>query len=154
MGPLAHARRLEAVERLIADARRKGARLLAGGERLPGSGWFHAPTVLSDVPVAADAMNEEPFGPVALLSPFEDLDAVLAESNRLPFGLAAFAFSRSAARLNRLSDGLEAGMVGLNSFMISVPETPFCGVKDSGHGAENGIEGLDACLVTKVVSQT
>lgn len=153
MGPLAHERRREAVAALVEDAQRQGAQLLAGGRRLPGPGWFYAPTVLGKVPSSAAIMNEEPFGPVALLQPFDDLGRVLAEANRLPYGLAAFGFSRSADRLRQIADGLEAGMVGLNSFAISLPETPFGGVKDSGHGAENGIEGLQACLVTKVISQ-
>ena len=154
MGPLAHARRVQAIANLVDDTISAGARLLTGGQRIGGPGNFYQPTVLADVPLAARAMNEEPFGPVALIRPFSDMDEALHEANRLPFGLAAFAFTDSARRLTRLSDMLQAGMVALNSFTLSIPDTPFLGVKDSGHGAENGIEGLEACLVTKLVSQT
>jgi len=142
------------VASLVDDAIGAGARLVAGGRRIEGSGFFWEPTVLADVPLDARAMNEEPFGPIALIRPFEDADEAIAEANRLPLGLAAFGFSESARRLSWLGDSLEAGMVGLNSFTLSIPDTPFLGVKDSGHGAENGMEGLEACLVTKLVSQS
>jgi succinate-semialdehyde dehydrogenase/glutarate-semialdehyde dehydrogenase len=154
MGPLAHRRRIAAVGSLVDDAVSAGARLVAGGRRIAGSGFFWQPTVLADVPLGARAMNEEPFGPVALIRPFEEAEEAIAEANRLPLGLAAFGFTESARRLAWLGDSLEAGMVGLNSFTLSIPDTPFLGVKDSGHGAENGIEGLEACLVTKLVSQS
>lgn len=154
MGPLAHARRVQAIASLVEDSVSAGARLVCGGRRIEGPGNFYEPTVLADVPLAARAMNEEPFGPVALIRPFKDIDEALHEANRLPFGLAAFAFTDSARRLTRLADTLQAGMVALNSFTLSIPDTPFLGVKDSGHGAENGIEGLEACLVTKLISQT
>ncbi len=98
-------------------------------------------------------MNEEPFGPIAIINPFSDVDRVFAEANRLPYGLAAFGFSKSARITTMLGDRLEAGMVGVNTFQISVPELPFGGVKESGHGSEEGIEGLEACLVTKFVSE-
>ncbi|HTU65438.1 MAG TPA: NAD-dependent succinate-semialdehyde dehydrogenase [Steroidobacteraceae bacterium] len=153
MGPLAHARRLPAVSSLIDEAVARGARLLAGGKRRERRGYFFEPTVLADVPDTARIMNEEPFGPVALLNPFDDFDAAIREANRLPYGLAAFGFTNDARRVNLLAERIEAGMVGLNSFQISVPESPFGGVKESGHGSEEGIEGLDACLVTKFVSQ-
>jgi succinate-semialdehyde dehydrogenase/glutarate-semialdehyde dehydrogenase len=152
MGPLAHARRLPAVQGIIDEAVGHGARLLAGGKRIAGKGYFFEPTVLADVPNAARIMNEEPFGPIAILNPFGDFDAVLAEANRLPYGLAAFGFTHDARRVNLLGERLEAGMIGLNSFQISVPESPFGGVKESGHGSEEGIEGLEACLVTKFIS--
>ncbi len=99
-------------------------------------------------------MNEEPFGPVAVLNRFSDLDDALTKANRLPYGLAAYGFSNSHKTIARLSDGLEAGMVGINSFNISMPETPFGGVKSSGHGSEVGIEGVDAYMVTKTISIT
>jgi succinate-semialdehyde dehydrogenase/glutarate-semialdehyde dehydrogenase len=153
MGPLVHQRRLAAVEALISDARSNGARLQAGGERIARKGWFWAPTVLSDVPNTARVMNEEPFGPIAVINPFRDFDAVLGEANRLPYGLAAYAFTRSARTVKLLGEQLEAGMVGINTFAISVPESPFGGVKESGHGSEMGIEGLEACLITKFVSE-
>lgn len=153
MGPLAHPRRLEAMEALISDAKSHGARVCTGGSRLPRRGYFWAPTVLADVPNSARIMNEEPFGAVALLNRFSDFAAVMREANRLPYGLAAFAFTRSARTVNLVGEQLEAGMVGINSFAISVPESPFGGVKESGHGSEEGIEGLEACLVTKFVSE-
>jgi succinate-semialdehyde dehydrogenase/glutarate-semialdehyde dehydrogenase len=153
MGPLAHPRRLAAMETLIGDAVTHGARLCTGGSRLPRKGYFWAPTVLADVPDTARIMNEEPFGAVAMLNRFSDFDAVMQQANRLPYGLAAFAFSRSSRTVNLVGEQLEAGMVGINSFAISVPESPFGGVKESGHGSEEGIEGLEACLVTKFVSE-
>ena len=154
MGPLAHARRLPAVQGIIDESLQHGARLLAGGKRIARKGYFFEPTVLADVPNSARIMNEEPFGPIAVLNPFRDFDAVMAEANRLPYGLAAFAFTNNAQRVNLLGEQLEAGMIGINSFQISVPESPFGGVKESGHGSEEGIEGLEACLVTKFISQT
>jgi succinate-semialdehyde dehydrogenase/glutarate-semialdehyde dehydrogenase len=154
MGPLAHARRLAAVQAFVEDARSLGARVAAGGRRLDRRGWFHEPTVLADVPDSARMMNEEPFGPVALVNPFSDFEAVMAEANRLPYGLAAFAFTRDSRRVNMVGEQLEAGMIGINSFAISVPESPFGGVKESGHGSEEGIEGLEACLVTKFITES
>jgi len=154
MGPLANARRPAAVAELIEDARRHAARVLTGGHPVAGgAGWFWQPTVLADVPVTARIMNEEPFGPVALMTPFSDIDAVLHEANRLPYGLAAYAFTRSSATAMRVGEALEAGMLGINTLAIAAPDAPFGGVKDSGHGAENAIEGLQACLVTKSITQ-
>jgi len=153
MGPLVHARRLAAIEALIEDAKNSGAKVQAGGARLKGAGYFYAPTVLSDVPNKARIMNEEPFGPVAVINSFSDYDSVIEQANRLPYGLAAFAFTDSAHRAKLVGEQLEAGMVGVNTFAISVPESPFGGVKESGHGSEEGIEGLEACLVTKFISE-
>jgi succinate-semialdehyde dehydrogenase/glutarate-semialdehyde dehydrogenase len=153
MGPLVHARRLAAIESLIEDAKNSGAKVQAGGARLKSPGYFYAPTVLSDVPNKARIMNEEPFGPVAVINSFSDYDAVIQQANRLPYGLAAFAFTDSAHRAKLVGEQLEAGMVGVNTFAISVPESPFGGVKESGHGSEEGIEGLEACLVTKFISE-
>jgi succinate-semialdehyde dehydrogenase/glutarate-semialdehyde dehydrogenase len=153
MGPLAHSRRVEAMESLLGDARERGARFHTGGSRIGTRGYFWQPTVLSDVGNEARIMNEEPFGPVALVNPFSDFDAVMQQANRLPYGLAAFAFTRSSRTVNLVGEQIEAGMVGINSYAISVPESPFGGVKESGHGSEEGIEGLDACLVTKFVSE-
>lgn len=154
MGPLVHTRRRDAVEALVQDAVDKGARLLTGGNRIGNEGAFYQPTVLADVPDSARIMQEEPFGPVAVLNPFDMIDDGIARANSLPFGLAAYAFTGSAAHVARLGDALEAGMVGINSFNISTPETPFGGVKDSGHGSEVGIEGIEAFLVTKTLSVT
>mgnify|MGYP003694475759 CR=1 FL=1 len=138
---------------LAGDARKNGARFHAGGERIKGTGYFWQPTVLSDVPNTARIMNEEPFGPVAILNPFSDFDTAIQQANRLPYGLAAYAFTRSSRNVNLLGEQIEAGMIGINSYAISVPESPFGGIKESGHGSEEGIEGLDACLVTKFVSE-
>jgi succinate-semialdehyde dehydrogenase/glutarate-semialdehyde dehydrogenase len=154
MGPLAHPRRLPAVEGFVADAAAQGARLATGGKRIDRTGWFHQPTVLADVPNSARIMNEEPFGPIAVINPFRDFDAVIEQANRLPYGLAAFAFVRDSRRVNLLGERIEAGMIGINSFAISVPESPFGGMKESGHGSEEGIEGLEACLVTKFITES
>jgi succinate-semialdehyde dehydrogenase/glutarate-semialdehyde dehydrogenase len=153
MGPLAHARRLAAVDGYVRDAEAHGAHVRTGGTRLNEPGYFFAPTVLSEVPNSARIMNEEPFGPIAIINPFSDVEQVFAEANRLPYGLAAFGFTKSARLATMLGERLEAGMVGVNTFQISVPESPFGGVKESGHGSEEGIEGLEACLVTKFVSE-
>nr|WP_295462389.1 NAD-dependent succinate-semialdehyde dehydrogenase [Mesorhizobium sp.] len=154
MGPLVHGRRRDAVEALVQDAVAKGARLLTGGRRVGNEGSFFEPTVLADVPGDARIMREEPFGPVAVLNPFSDLDDAVRKANSLPYGLAAYAFTSSASNIARLGDAIEAGMVGINSFNISMPETPFGGVKESGHGSEVGMEGIDAFLVTKTLSVT
>jgi succinate-semialdehyde dehydrogenase/glutarate-semialdehyde dehydrogenase len=154
MGPLAHPRRLASMESLLGDARQSGAKFQAGGDRIAGKGNFWQPTVLSEVSNDARIMNEEPFGPVAIINPFTDFDSVIRQANRLPYGLAAYAFARSSRTVNLLGEQIEAGMIGINSYQISVPESPFGGVKESGHGSEEGIEGLDACLVTKFVTES
>ncbi|HET7708634.1 MAG TPA: NAD-dependent succinate-semialdehyde dehydrogenase [Sphingomicrobium sp.] len=150
MGPLANGRRPGAVEALIEDAKAKGARLLAGGGRGDG-GFFFQPTLLADVPNEADIMNEEPFGPVAVTRPFDSFDEVIGEANRLPYGLAAFAFTENGRRANLIGDLVESGMVGINTFAISVADAPFGGVKDSGFGSEGGKEGLESYQVVKAV---
>ena len=153
MGPLVHRRRLEAVEALTADAEAKGARLQTGGKRIGNRGNFFEPTVLTDVPLDARAMNEEPFGPIALVQRFADDEEALTEANRLPFGLAAYAYTRSTERAARVGQAIESGMIGINHHGLALVETPFGGVKDSGYGSEGGIEGLEAYLTTKFVSQ-
>lgn len=153
MGPLAHAGRVPFLEPLIDDARRCGAKAHAGGSRRSGPGNFFEPTVLADIPCEARIMNEEPFGPVALVNPFRTIEDAIAQANRLPYGLAAYAFTKSGSVAQHVAAEIESGMVGVNSFMVSVPESPFGGVKDSGHGSEEGIEGLEACLVTKFVTE-
>jgi succinate-semialdehyde dehydrogenase / glutarate-semialdehyde dehydrogenase len=153
MGPLIHARRLAAVEAMVENAREAGARIQAGGRRAQSPGYFYSPTVMSDVPDTARIMSEEPFGPIAVINSFSKFDDVIEQANKLPYGLAAFAFTASGHTTRLLGEQLEAGMVGLNTFAISVPESPFGGVKESGHGSEEGIEGLEACLVTKFVSE-
>jgi succinate-semialdehyde dehydrogenase/glutarate-semialdehyde dehydrogenase len=153
MGPLVHARRLAAVEAMVQDARDCGAKIQAGGSRLRSPGYFYSPTVLSEVSNNARIMNEEPFGPIAVINSFSNFDSVMQQANRLPYGLAAFAFTESGRTQKLLGEQLEAGMVGLNTYAISVPESPFGGMKESGHGSEEGIEGLEACLVTKFISE-
>ena len=152
MGPLANERRPQAISTLVDDAIAKGARVLAGGER-GDAGYFFQPTVLADVPLAADVMDNEPFGPVALMRPFKTFDEAIEQANRLPFGLAAYAFTENGRQANLVADALETGMVGLNSFVISMPDAPFGGVKESGFGSEGGPEGLDSYYVTKAVHQ-
>ena len=116
-----------------------------------GEGYFFQPTALADVPLDADAMNNEPFGPMALIRPFATEEDALDQANRLPYGLAAFAFTENGRRINRVADGIESGMVGINSFVISANDMPFGGIKESGFGSESGPEGLDGYLVTKAV---
>ncbi|MGB5077535.1 MAG: NAD-dependent succinate-semialdehyde dehydrogenase [Sphingorhabdus sp.] len=152
MGPLANARRPQAIGALVEDARAKGARVVTGGER-GNYGYFFQPTVLADVPLSADVMENEPFGPVALIRPFKTFDEAIEQANRLPFGLAAYAFTENARQANLVADALDTGMVGLNSFVISMPDAPFGGVKESGFGSEGGPEGLDSYYVTKAVHQ-
>jgi succinate-semialdehyde dehydrogenase/glutarate-semialdehyde dehydrogenase len=153
MGPMANPRRPETMERMIADAVACGARLRTGGERLGNEGYFWKPTVISDVPDTAQIMNDEPFGPVAVIAPVKGFDEAVAQANRLPFGLAAYAYTQDAKRIMLLGDAIETGMLGLNTAMVAAPDSPFGGVKESGHGAEDGPEGLDACLVTKAIHQ-
>ena len=158
MGPMANPRRISAMDMFVSDARSHGGKVGAGGTavKVDGrpNGFYFAPTVLSDVPESARIMNEEPFGPVAIINPFSDFDSVIKAANRLPYGLAAYAFTRSSKRVNLLGEQLEAGMIGINSYQIAVPESPFGGVKESGHGSEEGIEGLEACLVTKFITES
>jgi succinate-semialdehyde dehydrogenase / glutarate-semialdehyde dehydrogenase len=152
MGPLANGRRPDAIATLVDDAVAKGAKLAAGGERF-GDGFFYKPTLLADVPLEARIMNEEPFGPVAVARPFATEEEAVEQANRLPYGLAAFAFTENGRRANRLGDLIEAGMVGINTFAISGADTPFGGVKDSGFGSEGGPEGLDSYMVVKAIHQ-
>ncbi len=153
VGPLANARQLAKMEQLVADAVEKGARVLVGGEALPGEGFFFQPTVLADVPMNARVMHEEPFGPIAVLMPFDDLSDGLKEANRLPYGLSAYAFTSSARTAIDVADGLEAGMIGINQYRIVATELPFGGIKESGHGSEGGIEGIEHYLTHKFISQ-
>jgi len=152
MGPLANPRRPEALTGLITDATAQGGRVLAGGEAY-GDGFFFQPTLLADVPDTAAIINTEPFGPVAVTRPFATLDEAIVNANRVPFGLAAFAFTDSLRTANLVGDALEAGMVGINSFAISFADAPFGGIKESGFGSEGGPEGLESYLVTKAIHQ-
>ncbi|RYZ11730.1 MAG: NAD-dependent succinate-semialdehyde dehydrogenase [Comamonadaceae bacterium] len=153
MGPLANGRRVAAMEALVDDARQRDGEILTGGMRPYPQGHFFAPTVVAGLPDDARLMNTEPFGPIAPIVSFRDMEEVVARANSLPYGLAAFAFTQSARRSNDISEALEAGMVGVNTLAISVPETPFGGVKDSGYGSEGGMEGLQGYMSTKLVVQ-
>jgi succinate-semialdehyde dehydrogenase / glutarate-semialdehyde dehydrogenase len=140
------------METMVEDAKAKGAAVLAGGERLGNRGYFFAPTVLADVPDAARAMREEPFGPLALINPFSSLDEAIEKANALPFGLAAYAFTHSARIADHLTDRIQAGNLSINTLEASVAETPFGGVKESGYGREGGTEGLTHYTIVKNVS--
>jgi succinate-semialdehyde dehydrogenase/glutarate-semialdehyde dehydrogenase len=153
MGPLAHDRRPRAVEALVQDAVDNGAKVLTGGRGAGSSGYFWEPTVLANVSDSSRAMNEEPFGPMALVAPFGSFDEAMTLANRLPYGLASYAFTGSLQTAHALSESIESGMVGINHFFIQGPETPFGGVKESGYGSEGGSEGLDDYLFSKLVSQ-
>jgi len=152
LGPMVSERRRTGVHRLVGDAAGRGARVLLGGEPSAGPGFFYPPTVLTDVPADAALLHEEPFGPVAPVSGFDDLDEALAIANALPYGLAAYGFTDSAATAERLIAGFEAGILSINHCGGSVPQAPSGGVKDSGYGREGGPEGLHGYLVTKRVS--
>jgi len=153
MGPLAHARRIEVMESFVSDAVKHGAKIETGGKRIGNKGYFFEPTVMTNVPLAARIMNEEPFGPLAPIAPFSKFDDVAQEANRLPYGLAAYAFTKSAKTAAAISSAVETGMISINHFGLALPEVPFGGVKDSGYGSEGGTEALEAYLVTKFVSQ-
>lgn len=153
VGPLSNARRLDAIGALVSDAVQRGARLRTGGSRLPRPGLFWAPTILSDVPAQARVLDEEPFGPIAVAGIFDTVDEAIVEANRLPYGLAAYAFTESARTSIRVGREIEAGMIGINQTQMIVCELPFGGVKESGHGSEGGAEGIQSYLTTKFVSQ-
>jgi succinate-semialdehyde dehydrogenase/glutarate-semialdehyde dehydrogenase len=153
MGPLANARRIEAMEAFVADAVAKGAKVETGGKRIGNKGFFFEPTVLTEVPKDARLMNEEPFGPIAPITPFKDYESVVAEANRLPYGLAAYAYTRSAKTAAAIGAAVESGMVSINHHGLALPETPFGGVKDSGYGSEGGSEAIEAYLNTKFITQ-
>ena len=153
MGPMANPRRPAAIEKFVEDARSHGAKVHTGGERHGKEGLFFQPTVLSNVPLHAKIMNEEPFGPVAVITPFKTFDDAVEQANRLPYGLAAYAFTESSKRAMLISDAVESGMVGVNMVAMAAVDAPFGGVKESGFGSEDGPEGLAACLVTKTIHQ-
>ena len=152
LGPLTHERRLAAMQAFVDDAKHHGGSVLCGGRRLERPGFFYAPTVIEHAAEAARAQREEPFGPLALLDEFDELDDAIARANSLRYGLAAYAFTNDLGVAHRLSQALQAGMVGINHFGISQPETPFGGVKDSGFGSESGLEGLLGYTDVKFVS--
>ena len=153
MGPLAHGRRLEAMEAFTADAVSHGAKVACGGERVGNRGYFFAPTVLTDVPLGARVMNEEPFGPIAVVNAFRDYDAAIGEANRLAYGLAAYAYTKSAKTMAAVGRDVESGMVSINHHGLALPEVHFGGIKDSGYGSEGGADALEAYFNPKLITQ-
>ena len=153
MGALANARRTKTMDAHVDDLKKQGGKVKTGGHRIGDKGNFFEPTVVTEVPNSAKAMNEEPFGPLALINPFGSFDDAVREANRLPFGLASYAFTRSAKTANAIASEIEAGMMTINHLGLALPEVPFGGVKDSGYGTEGGAEAIDAYLNTKFVTQ-
>jgi succinate-semialdehyde dehydrogenase/glutarate-semialdehyde dehydrogenase len=153
MGPLAHKRRVPAIAGFVDDANARGAKILAGGHTVGEKGNFFEPTVVADPPDDSKLMTQEPFGPILAVKPFKTLDEAIERANSLPYGLAAYAFTKSTSNATKLGDALESGMVTINHVGLAVAETPFGGVKDSGYGSEGGAETFDGYLVTKFVTQ-
>ena len=151
MGPLTHARRIEDMERFVADAREQGARILTGGRRVDRPGFFFEPTVIADAPAASRVMRIEPFGPIAVIQPFDALDEAIAAANALDYGLGAYAFTRDLEVAHHLGEAIEAGMVGINELAIASAEMPFGGVKESGMGREGGALGIRDYLEPKFI---
>ncbi|MCP5145923.1 MAG: NAD-dependent succinate-semialdehyde dehydrogenase [Gammaproteobacteria bacterium] len=152
MGPLINLKRVQAVQGMVDDAVAKGAKLETGGRRIGDTGYFYEPTILTGLDPAMRIMNEEPFGPVALVSPFDELDAAITEANRLPVGLGAFAFTSSARTAHRLANEIESGMITINHIGMGLPEVPFGGIKDSGYGSEGGSDAIEPYLVSRFVT--
>ncbi len=153
MGALANPRRSRAMEANVEDAQKHGGKVRTGGHRIGDEGNFFEPTVITEVPNDAHAMNVEPFGPMAMINPFKSFDDAVTEANRLPFGLAAYAWTRSAKTANAIASQVETGMMSINHLGLALPEVPFGGVKDSGYGSEGGSEAIEAYLNPKFVSQ-
>jgi succinate-semialdehyde dehydrogenase/glutarate-semialdehyde dehydrogenase len=154
MGPLANARRIDAMEKLVADAEKRGGRIETGGRRKGNTGFFFAPTVITGLPHEASLMNVEPFGPLAPIMPFSDFDGAVREANRLRYGLAAYAFTRSQSYAARIGEALQAGVIAINGMTVTAPEGPFGGMNDSGIGRESGIEGLLEHMNVKTITET
>ncbi|MEO8836024.1 MAG: NAD-dependent succinate-semialdehyde dehydrogenase, partial [Caldimonas sp.] len=153
MGALANPRRAKAMEANVEDAGKHGAKLRTGGHAIGGKGNFWEPTVVTELPNDARAMNEEPFGPLAIINPFKTFDDAVKEANRLPYGLAAYAWTKSAKTANAIANAVETGMISINHVGLGIPETPFGGVKDSGYGSEGGSEAIESYLNPKFVTQ-
>ena len=152
MGPLVAERRLHAMDSFVSDAISKGAKIQTGGQRKGNKGYFYEPTVMTDVPLTAKIMNDEPFGPLAPITPFKDFEGVMQEANRLPWGLAAYAYTKNSKTIAQVGAAFESGMVSINHHGLALPEVPFGGMKDSGYGSEGGTEALEAYLNTKFVT--
>ncbi|MDE3760171.1 NAD-dependent succinate-semialdehyde dehydrogenase [Sinorhizobium meliloti] len=153
MGPLCHGRRVAEMEGFVQDAREQGAEIVTGGERVRNAGFFYAPTVVAAGTDELRLMKEEPFGPIAVVTPFGDFDEVIRRANSLPFGLASYVFTGSSSRAQNAARALAAGMVSVNHFGLALPETPFGGINDSGYGSEGGSETFDGYLNTKFVTR-
>ncbi len=153
MGALANPRRSTAMEANVEDAQKHGGKVRAGGHRIGDKGNFYEPTVVTELPTDAKAMNDEPFGPMAIINPFKTFDDAVSEANRLPYGLAAYAWTRSAKTANAVANAVETGMITINHLGLALPEVPFGGVKDSGYGSEGGAEAIESYLNPKFVSQ-
>lgn len=153
MGPLAHERRLQTMDLFVKNALEDGGKIALGGSQLDKKGYFYSPTVITDVSDASMLMTEEPFGPIAPLTRFTDTTEVLKRANSLPYGLASYVFTNNLQTAHTVSSNLQAGMVSINHFGVSLAETPFGGVKDSGIGSEGGTESFDGYLVTKFITQ-
>ncbi len=154
MGPLAHARRVDAMETLVADAESRGADLRTGGKRIGNRGFFFEPTVFVNLPLDSKIMNDEPFGPISAIQSFSDDEEAFEEANRLPYGLAAYAYTESGATAAALASRVESGMISINHHGLALPEVPFGGMKDSGYGSEGGLEAIEAYLNTKFVTKS
>ncbi len=152
MGPLVAERRLHAMDSFVSDAIAKGAKIETGGQRKGNKGYFYEPTVMTNVPLDAKIMNDEPFGPLAPITSFKDFDGVMKEANRLPWGLAAYAYTKNTKTMAQVGAAFESGMVSINHHGLALPEVPFGGIKDSGYGSEGGLEALEAYLNTKFIS--
>jgi len=152
VGPLVSAEARDKIHALVLDARSKGARLLTGGERTNGVGYFYPPTVLTEVPADADLVSREIFGPVAAIQSFISEDEVIEQANLSPYGLASYIYTQDLSRGLRVAERLEAGMVGLNRGLVSDPAAPFGGVKQSGLGREGGHDGVLEYLETQYIS--
>ncbi|WP_162246699.1 NAD-dependent succinate-semialdehyde dehydrogenase [Rhizobium sp. Root1203] len=153
MGPLCHARRVTSMEGFVRDARAQGAEIVTGGERMGNAGFFYAPTVVAGGTDTLELMNDEPFGPIAVVTPFSEFEEVIRRANSLPFGLASYVFTGSSSRAQHAAQALAAGMVSINHFGLALPETPFGGINDSGYGSEGGTETFDGYLNTKFVTR-
>jgi succinate-semialdehyde dehydrogenase/glutarate-semialdehyde dehydrogenase len=152
IGPLIDDRQRAIVEELVRDALADGATLLCGGERMPGPGYFFAPTVLADVPAGARLLREEIFGPVAPIASFSTEEQAVSAANATEYGLVAYLYTRDLDRTFRVSEAIEVGMIGVNQGVVSNPAAPFGGVKQSGFGREGGFEGIGEYLETKYVA--
>jgi succinate-semialdehyde dehydrogenase / glutarate-semialdehyde dehydrogenase len=151
VGPLIDDAALQKVKALVADAVDRGATVLTGGSAVPGDGYFYAPTVLTGVSRDAQMADQEIFGPVAPLTPFDSEAEVLAAANDTEYGLVSYVFTNDLRRALRVAEALETGMVGLNQGVVSNPAAPFGGIKQSGLGREGGSVGIDEFLETKYI---